>query len=141
MWSLLLAFLGGAIFALGLVLSQMADPAKVLNFLDVAGHWDPSLMLVMGGALALTVPGFRLILKQPHPLLDGRFHLPQSAEIDADLVWGSILFGIGWGLVGLCPGPAIVGLVSGAQPIFGFMLTMLIGYRLMDYLQIRRGKA
>lgn len=135
--NLIIALIAGLLFGGGLAISQMMDPAKVLNFLDVAGQWDPSLMLVMGGALALTVPGFRLILKRPHPVLDGRFHLPTTADIDRRLVVGSSLFGLGWGLAGLCPGPAVVGLVTGALPIVGFVLTMLLGYRLMDRFENR----
>lgn len=138
MWSLVIAVISGALFGLGLAISKMMDPAKVLSFLDVFGHWDPSLMLVMGGALALTIPGFRLILKQDHPLLDGRFHVPEVSEIDARLVLGACLFGIGWGLAGLCPGPAIAGLVTGAKPIIGFVIMMLIGYRLTDHFEGKR---
>ncbi len=134
---LLVAVIGGVLFGFGLALSQMMNPAKVLNFLDVAGHWDPSLMLVMGGALMLTIPGFRLILKRPAPLLDGRFHLAESSAIDARLITGSSLFGIGWGLAGLCPGPAIAGLVTGSLPILGFVATMLAGYQLMDWLEAK----
>ncbi len=135
--NLVVALIAGLLFGGGLAISQMMDPAKVLSFLDVAGQWDPSLMLVMGGALALTVPGFRLILRRPQPLLDGRFHLPSASDVDSRLVIGSSLFGLGWGLAGLCPGPAVAGLVTGALPIVGFVVTMLAGYRLMDLIENR----
>lgn len=138
MMTVIVALIAGLLFGGGLAISQMMDPAKVLSFLDVAGQWDPSLMLVMGGALALTVPGFRLILKRPHPILDGRFHVPDISHVDARLLVGSSLFGLGWGLAGLCPGPAIAGLVSGAMPVVGFVIMMLLGYRLMDIVEKRQ---
>lgn len=105
----------GVVFGVGLTLAQMTDPRKVLNFLDLSGTWDPSLLLVLGGAVALSAVAFRFVLKRPAPLLDGRFHLPEATRIDPPLVLGSALFGIGWGLAGYCPGPAFasVGLGNG----------------------------
>jgi len=121
------ALIAGLLFGLGLVVSGMVNPAKVLNFLDVAGNWDPTLAFVMGGALLVTIPGFRLILKREMPLLDGRFHLPERSDIDTPLVVGAILFGIGWGLGGFCPGPAVTALVTGFAPVFAFVAAMLAG--------------
>lgn len=133
-FQLLLAFVGGLIFAFGLIISQMINPAKVLNFLDVAGDWDPTLAFVMGGALLITVPGFHFILKRPHPWLAGRFYLPTRRDIDPPLLIGSGIFGIGWGLSGLCPGPAITALASGLLPVFGFILAMATGILLHAWL-------
>ncbi|MEF9605865.1 YeeE/YedE family protein, partial [Paracoccus sp. PXZ] len=95
--ALLTALLIGLVFGAGIAVSGMANPAKVVNFFDIAGSWDPSLALVMGGALAVAYPGYRLVLRRPAPVLDPRFHLPERRRIDAALVWGSALFGIGWG--------------------------------------------
>jgi hypothetical protein len=100
--------IAGLLFGLGLLISGMADPAKVQNFLDVFGTWDPSLAFVMAGAVAVTFVGYRAAFRQPAPLLTERFHLPTAAAIDRRVVWGAAVFGIGWGLTGFCPGPAIV---------------------------------
>jgi uncharacterized membrane protein YedE/YeeE len=107
----LLAFLIGLIFGTGILVSGMGNPAKVLNFFDFAGTWDPSLALVMGGALTVTAIGYRLVLGWRRPLLSPRFHLPVLARIDTPLVAGSAVFGIGWGLSGFCPG--------GLMPVLG----------------------
>lgn len=104
---LLPAFFIGLVFGTGILLSGMANPAKVLNFFDLAGHWDPSLALVMGGALTVTFIGYRFTLARNRPLFDSRFTLPSSKTIDSRLVAGAGLFGIGWGVVGICPGAAI----------------------------------
>ncbi|WP_112311550.1 DUF6691 family protein [Pseudogemmobacter bohemicus] len=104
------AALIGMIFGSGILLGGMANPAKVLNFFDVAGNWDPSLLFVMGGALAVGFIGYRLVLRRPRPVFDTRFHLPAKSTIDTSLIGGSILFGIGWGIAGFCPGGAIPGL-------------------------------
>lgn len=117
----------GILFGFGLILSGMADPNKVLNFLDVAGTWDPSLIFVMAAAIAVTIPGYLLIGRRTAPLLDSDFHAPASARPDAPLIVGSAIFGVGWGLVGLCPGPAIVSLALAAQPVLVFTPAMLIG--------------
>lgn len=117
----------GLIFGIGLILSGMADPAKVLNFLDVAGTWDPSLAFVMAGAIAVAAPGYWLVGKRERPLFDLRFHLPSLSSIDWKLITGSILFGVGWGLAGFCPGPALVSLGIGAPGTLTFVATMLLG--------------
>lgn len=104
----------GVIFGAGLLLSGMTQPAKVIAFLDVLGDWDPSLMLVMGGAVIVYAVAYRLILRRDRPLLADVFLLPSRTAIDAKLIGGAALFGIGWGLSGYCPGPSIVSLASGA---------------------------
>lgn len=117
----------GLLFGLGLSISGMINPAKILDFLDIAGEWDPTLALVMGGALAVTIPAFRIVLKRPMPLLDGKFHLPTRKDIDGRLIAGAALFGLGWGMAGLCPGPALTAIVSGVLPIIGFVAALVAG--------------
>jgi uncharacterized membrane protein YedE/YeeE len=124
---LIAALAVGLIFGLGLILSGMADPAKVQNFLDPLGQFDPSLAFVMAGAIAVTATGYRLILQRPKPLASPAFHLPTKSEIDTPLVAGAAIFGIGWGLAGFCPGPAIVSLGIGASGTLVFVLFMLVG--------------
>ena len=104
------ALLAGVLMGLGLGVSQMIDPAKVVNFLDLFGTWDPSLALVMGGGLGVNALATTFILKRPHPVLDTRFRLPSLTEVDRRIVIGGVVFGIGWGLAGYCPGPMIVSL-------------------------------
>jgi uncharacterized protein len=104
---LVYTFLIGIIFGTGIALSGMANPAKVLNFFDIAGSWDPSLAFVMGGALLVTFIGYRLVLPRKAPLFDSSFHLPTSKLIDARLVGGAAIFGLGWGISGFCPGGAL----------------------------------
>jgi len=124
---LLSALLIGLVFGAGIAVSGMANPAKVLNFFDIAGAWDPSLAFVMGGALAVALPGYRLVLRRPAPVLALRFHLPERRAIDPALVGGSALFGLGWGLSGFCPGGAIpaIGLIH-PEPVL-FSATMAAG--------------
>ncbi len=124
---LLAALAAGVLFGVGLVVSQMSSPAKVLAFLDVAGNWDPSLALVMGAALLVTMPAFRLILGRAQPLFDGRFHLPVNRAIDLRLLLGAAIFGIGWGLAGFCPGPAVAALGSGQADPWLFLFGLLLG--------------
>jgi uncharacterized protein len=120
-------FLAGLIFGLGLLISGMANPAKVQNFLDLAGSFDPSLIFVMAGALAVTFIGYRLVLRRERPVLAERFYLPAGSIIDGRLIFGAALFGVGWGLSGLCPGPAIVSLPLLAKGTLIFVPTMLAG--------------
>jgi uncharacterized membrane protein YedE/YeeE len=117
----------GTIFGLGLAVSEMINPARVIGFLDIAGRWDPTLMFVMGGALAVTLPGYALILRSSKPLLDREFFLPTKRDIDRPLVLGAALFGLGWGLGGFCPGPALAGLASGAPGVILFVIAMIAG--------------
>lgn len=105
----------------------MTNPARVLGFLDVGGHWDPTLVLVMGGALIVALPLFPLVLRRPRPLLASVFSLPAKRDLDTPLLGGAVLFGVGWGLAGLCPGPALAGLVTGAPGIVLFVAAMLAG--------------
>ncbi len=117
----------GIIFGLGLTVSGMVNPAKVVGFLDVTGNWDPSLIFVMGGAVAVTVLAFRTILKRRGPLLGGGFHLPTRRDIDLRLVAGAVMFGAGWGLSGLCPGPAIASLAFLDPKMALFVLALIAG--------------
>ncbi len=127
-------FLLGALFAVGLGISGMTQPQKVLGFLDVFGAWDPALMFVMGGAVAVNFIGFRLTVGRPHPLLATRFDIPTRRDIDWQLVTGASLFGAGWGLAGFCPGPALVALASGSTDVLLFVGAMFIGFLLKDLL-------
>ena len=122
------ALICGFLFGLGLAISEMVNPAKVLGFLDVTGNWDPSLIFVMAAGLAVTLLTFRFILKQPRPLFESQFHLPsQSKTIDRQLITGAAIFGIGWGLVGYCPGPAIASLAYGQTETVIFLVAMMAG--------------
>jgi uncharacterized membrane protein YedE/YeeE len=130
---ILTAIFCGALFGVGLVISDMVNPARVLAFLDVAGAWDPSLALVMGGALIPSSIAYVIRRRRTQPIFDTEFHVPASRAIDTRLVIGAALFGVGWGLVGLCPGPALAGLASGKWQIAmfaGFMLAGMALYRL-----------
>ncbi len=124
---MLVALFSGALFGLGLAVSGMVDPAKVIGFLDVAGDWDPTLAFVMGGALLVTIPTFRLILKRSRPVLADDFALPTKSSLDARLLGGSALFGVGWGLSGFCPGPAVTALATGLPVVFAFVAAMVAG--------------
>lgn len=117
----------GLLFGVGLVVSGMSNPAKVLNFLDLFGTWDPSLAFVMGGAVLVAFIGFRLVFKRPAPIAAERFQLPTRTDIDSPLVVGPILFGIGWGLGGFCPGPALTALPLAATGTLAFVPAMLLG--------------
>jgi uncharacterized membrane protein YedE/YeeE len=123
----LVALFAGALFGLGLAISWMMNPAKVVGFLDVAGEWDPILAFVMGGALLVTIPAFRVILNRPRPILADGFALPTNSTLDARLLGGAALFGVGWGLSGFRPGPAVAALPTGLAPVFAFVAAMLAG--------------
>ncbi len=135
----LVALLSGILFGLGLAIAQMTDPNKVLNFLDFTGHWDPSLALVMGAALLVAVPGFRFVLRRPAPRWAPAFELPKRRDIDRRLLAGSALFGIGWGICGFCPGPAIVSLSTLSSGALVIVLAMAAGALLHDLVFRRRG--
>lgn len=126
----LYAALAGALFGLGLAVSGMTDPDKVLNFLDVAGRWDPSLALVMGGALAVTLPGYAWVRRRGRAACGDALQLPSATRVDARLVVGSALFGIGWGVAGYCPGPALANLAHGSAEAVVFVAAMLAGSQL-----------
>jgi hypothetical protein len=117
----------GFVFGIGLWLSGMANPQKVLGFLDITGAWDASLMLVMGGAVAVTAVAFRLVLKRPAPLFEKRFFIPLLRSIDFPLLAGAALFGIGWGIGGYCPGPALTALSSLSAETIVFVIAMIAG--------------
>jgi hypothetical protein len=122
------AFLSGLIFGFGLIVSGMADPAKVLNFLDVFGTWDPSLAFVIGGAIAVTAPGFAWLTRtRQQPIFDSEFRIPTKTALDPKLLTGSAIFGIGWGLGGFCPGPALTALPMAATGTLIFVAFMLGG--------------
>jgi len=121
-----LAALAGAIFSLGLMISGMSDPLKVTNFLDIFGTFDPTLMTVLGGAVAVSLVGFTLI-RRKRPLFAARFFGPTAGGVDAPLILGAVLFGIGWGLSGLCPGPALVAVILRPLDMAPFILGLVIG--------------
>ena len=124
---LLSAFGAGLIFGIGLIVSGMTDPGKVIGFLDIAGNWDPSLAFVMGGAILVGVFAFAVARRRTQSFLGGAMQLPDRRDVDARLVAGSALFGIGWGLAGFCPGPALVSLASGQEKAALFVAAMLAG--------------
>jgi uncharacterized membrane protein YedE/YeeE len=122
----------GVLFGLGLTISGMINPAKIIAFLDVTGRWDPSLLVVMAAALAVSFVGYRIVLARRAPLFEPAFQLPKKTAIDRPLLAGSALFGVGWGLAGLCPGPAIAAISSARPEIFAFLAAMLIGMLARD---------
>jgi len=135
------AFAAGLLFALGLGIGGMTQPAKVIGFLDVAGDWDPSLAFVMGGALLVYAIVARLALSRPAPFLEAKFFVPTRRDIDRPLVVGATLFGAGWGLAGYCPGPALVSLASGRAPVLVFVVAMLLGMWIEQRWMARRAAA
>jgi hypothetical protein len=139
--SYLAAIGSGLVFGAGLALSDMTNPAKVQNFLDFLGTWDPSLALVMGGALAVSALGYRIARRRGSPLLATRFSIPTRRELDPELLSGAALFGVGWGIGGFCPGPALAGLLQGAAGVYVFVAAMLGGIALHRwvYTPLRRG--
>lgn len=121
------ALVAGLIFGLGLALAGMTDPAKVIGFLDLAGAWNPALAFVMGAGVIVTFIGYRIVLARPKPVLEAKFQLPTRTDIDAPLVGGAALFGIGWGLAGYCPGPALSSLIAGNGEVFALVGAMIAG--------------
>jgi len=119
----------GTVFGLGLAVSQMTNPEKVLAFLDVFGHWDPSLLLTMVGAIGVTTVGYRVVLRQDS-VLKGVFHLPTRSDVDTRLLLGAAIFGIGWGIAGYCPGPVITGVANDLREPMVFLAAMLVGSHL-----------
>ena len=133
--ALIFALLSGLIFGIGLILAGMANPVKVLAFLDLAGLWDPSLGLVMGGAIAVGLVAFTLAKKRTRSFLGLPMNLPTSRIIDQRLIVGSLIFGIGWGLAGICPAPAFVLLGAGSLKGIVFLVAMLIGMGIFEYIE------
>ncbi len=132
------SFVAGLLFGVGLLLAGMADPAKVLAFLDLAGSWDPSLAFVMGGGIAAAIVPFTLAKKRQQSLIGCPMQLPSKRAPDRALIIGSLLFGVGWGIAGICPGPAVVVLGSGNMAIVPFVLAMLAGMGLYRWYESRR---
>jgi uncharacterized membrane protein YedE/YeeE len=133
MKTIISALVSGILFGAGLTLSQMANPEKVLNFLDIAGSWDPSLLMVMTGALTVTLICFRPILKRPKPLWDTRFYLAANSGLDKPLLIGAAIFGVGWGITGYCPGPAIAGLGLGNSEVLIIVPGICLGFFMYDF--------
>jgi len=135
----------GIVFGLGLAISGMMNPAKVIGFLDVTGSWDATLAFIMGGALLVAMPAYRLVLGRGHPVLAGGFSLPANTRLDAPLILGSALFGVGWGLVGFCPGPAVAAVVTGLPAVLGFVASMVAGMALHAWISgerpVRKGSS
>lgn len=132
---LIISYAIGLIFGVGISISGMANPAKVLNFFDIAGAWDPSLAFVMGGALIVTFIGYRYVLKRPAPLLSTNFQLPTRRDLDLPLIGGSALFGVGWGIAGFCPGGALPALGTGRLEVIIFVAALLVGISVAKFLQ------
>lgn len=124
---IIVAFIAGCLFGLGLVVSGLSNPSKVLNFLDVFGTFDPSLLFVMAGAIAVSALGYRFVWGRERPLFEEQFYLPSVKGVDARLLIGSTLFGVGWGLVGFCPGPALTSLTFGGMSALIFVMAMVVG--------------
>ena len=135
----LVSLMAGLVFGLGLAIAEMTNPLKVLAFLDLAGDWDPSLAFVMGGAVTVTALAFRFILRRSVPFYGERFHLPTLTQIDRKLLVGAALFGIGWGLAGYCPGPALATVLSGNSEAWLFVPAMLVGGALQRWQRRRAG--
>lgn len=132
---IILSLVFGLIFGAGIAISGMANPAKVLNFFDVAGNWDPSLGFVMGGALIVSLIGYQLIFRRGKPLLDAKFYVPTRRDIDGKLILGASIFGIGWGIGGFCPGASIPALGLLKADVVTFVLAMLVGIVIGRFIQ------
>ena len=135
---ILIALISGIIFGLGLSLSQMINPEKVISFLDISGDWDPSLAFVMMGALAVTFISFKWILKRSEPILENGFHLSKRSKIDKALLGGAAIFGIGWGMSGFCPGPAVASLGLGSIEAVVMVLSIYLGFFCQKWISNRR---
>lgn len=131
----LIALLVGLVFGLGLIVSGMTDPARVLGFLDLAGSWNPSLAFVMGGAIVVALPAFALAARRQRTLSGAPLQLPTATRIDRRLVLGALAFGAGWGLAGLCPGPALALLVTGNGKVLVFVASMLVGMGVFEVVE------
>lgn len=135
----LIAILSGVLFGVGMAISGMANPQKVLGFLDVFGVWDPSLLFVMGGALAVFMPSYSWLIKpRKAPVSSERFCLPNNQHIDRRLIVGAIIFGLGWGLAGICPGPALASLTAGNSDVWIFVIAMAVGLTMTHRALLRK---
>ncbi len=130
------AFAVGLLFGLGLVVSQMTNPAKIIAFLDIAGNWDPSLAVVMAAALGVSFLGYRVVLRRGKPLLEDAFHIPAKTLIDRPLLVGAGVFGAGWAMAGLCPGPGFSSIASGGLLSLGFIAAMAAGMKARDFVKL-----
>ena len=130
-----MALFAGLVFGLGLIVSGMTDPSKVIGFLDLAGAWDPSLALVMGGAIGVGLMAFRFARTRSQALLGGPMQLPSARQIDRRLVLGGLTFGVGWGLAGFCPGPALASLATGGSKPLTFTAAMLVGMVIFEVME------
>jgi uncharacterized membrane protein YedE/YeeE len=138
---LFIALLSGVLFGFGLIVSQMVNPNKILNFLDITGDWDPSLAFVMGAALLFFIPVYRILKKKlKQPLFTNDFSLPTNTLIDRHLIIGAGLFGIGWGISGICPGPALVNITGSDPKIVVFIIAMMLGMYISSYANIALSK-
>lgn len=135
------ALLAGLLFGVGLAMSGMLNPVRVLGFLDVAGAWDPTLAFVLGGAVAVSAAGYQIARRRQRPAFAARFDIPTGRRIDGRLLSGAAIFGVGWGLAGFCPGPALASLSLGLVKSFGFVAAMLLGMALHGAATRRRGRA
>lgn len=135
---MLSVFFAGILFGFGLSLGQMTDPSRVVGFLDITGRWDATLLFVMLGALAVTVPLFPLALRLGQPFIADRFFLPSNTKVDRRLIAGAVVFGIGWGVAGFCPGPALAMLSTGSPAVIMFVVMMIVGQWLAGLLDFRR---
>lgn len=136
-----MALLAGLIFGIGLIISGMANPAKVIGFLDLGGKWDPSLAFVMGGAICVGMIAFGAAAKRSKTLLGEPLRLPQAKQIDKRLVFGGLAFGVGWGLAGYCPGPAVASLLIGNSKTIIFVTAMVLGMAIFELLERYKGKS
>lgn len=127
--------IAGLVFGLGISISGMGNPAKVVNFFDIAGTWDPSLAFVMGGALITTMIGYRIVFKRQHPIFDEKFHVPTSKDIDKKLIGGSAVFGIGWGIAGFCPGAALPMIGTFRPEVLIFAAALIAGIYIAKFMQ------
>lgn len=132
---MLTTYLIGLVFGLGIVISGMANPAKVLNFFDIAGTWDPSLAFVLGGAVVTAVIGYKFVLRRPAPVFANRFSLPTRTDLDPKLIGGSAVFGIGWGIAGFCPGGSLPVLGTGNLSVIMFVVSLILGMLLARRLE------
>lgn len=132
--------IGGILFSIGLGISGMTEPAKIISFLDVFGNWDPSLIFVMVGAIGVNAVFHRFIIKKANPLFESKFYLPTKKSLDKKLILGSALFGIGWGVTGLCPGPGLASVSTGNPYSLAFLTALIIGMMSVKILESRKLK-
>lgn len=125
---ILIGFIAGALFGSGMIISEMVDPNKVINFLNITGNWDPSLMFVMGGAISVFAPIYHFFIKKRTQAISGdSFTWTSNTQVDGTLIWGAVIFGAGWGLAGFCPGPAMASIGGGTNIVLAFVLSMIVG--------------